>query len=175
MGMQARMSQADERLYSPNRDVAHNFEYVIQEVAKKVEEGRWDYLADLAKREGVTDDDLGAVCAALCKFVTVQLDYKRESMAQCLARCGFLELKPAARAAVMATLGTVILGMHWAGVRESTLGGKGPALTYKQLRWHGRKLVLLMKMPRWRRRLYTLWGRVRRAWRVLTERTAYDG
>lgn len=174
MSLQARMSEGDNRVVNPNRDVAHNFEYMMLEVARRVEEGTWDYLTLLGKREGVTDEDAGLAVAAVCKFVTVQMEHKHESMAQCLARCGFLDLKPAARCVVMAHLGTIILGTHWAGVREATLGGVGPALTYKRLRWHGRRCHLLMTMPRWKRRLYLLKTRLRRAWREFTRKSAYD-
>lgn len=175
MGTQARMSESDNRYYSPNRDVAHNFNYVISEVADRIEGGKWDYLLELAKKEGVTDDQLGQVCAALIKFSAVQLDHKKESMASCLSRCGFLELSPAARAIVMAWMGTVYLGMMWSGVREATLGGVGPVQSYQKLRWQGRRMMILMTLPKWRRRLHNLRSRLRRAWRVLTKANLYDG
>lgn len=169
------MSQGDNRLYNVNRDVAHNFDFVIQEVAKCLEERRWNALTNLAAEYKVSDETLGLACAALCKFVGVQADNPKESMAQCLARCGWLDLPEQARVVVMAYLGVITLGIHHKGVREATLDGRGPADSYKKLRWHGRQLVLLMRMPRWRRWLYRLKQRVRRAWRALTERNVYDG
>jgi hypothetical protein len=173
--LQARMTQGDSRLYNVNRDVAHNFDYVIMEVSKCVETGRWDALVALAKEKKISDEELGKVCQALCRFVVVQTDNPKESMASCLARCGFLGLNATARIIVMAYLGIVTLGMHHAGVREATLNKEGPALTYKQLRWHGAKLVLLMKMSKLRRRFYCLKQRIRRAWRTFWEKSEYDG
>lgn len=173
--MQARMTQGDPRLYSPNRDVAHNFEFVIQEVAECLETGKWPALTRLAAEKGVTDVELGKCCEALCKFVIVQTDNPKESMGACLGRCGFLDLPETARIVVMAYLGNIILGMHWAGVREATLNKEGPALTYRKLRWHGARLVILMKMPRWRRYLHNLKGRCRRAWREFWQKSKYDG
>lgn len=175
MALNARMSQSDPRLYNPNRDVAHNFEYVVNEVATAIEEGRWKFLSVLAVNHGVTQDDLGLCMAALCKFVVIQADHPGESMPACLARSGYLDLPEAAQAVVMAYLGTVTLGMHWVGVREATLGGNGPALTYKRLRATGRRMTLLMRMPPWRRRLYRLKSRLRRAWRAFTKKDVYDG
>lgn len=175
MALNARMSQNDPRLYSPNRDVAHNFEAVIQEVAKAVETDRWDTLTQLANDHNITGEQLGLCLQALCKFVIVQADHPKESMAACLSRCGFLDLPPIARVVVMAYLGTVTLGIHWAGVREATLDGQGPALTYKGLRATGYAASKLMKLPRWRRLLYRVRGRMRRAWRAITEANKYDG
>lgn len=173
--LQARMTEGDNRLYNPNRDVAHNFDFVIQEVAKCMEEGRWAALTKLARDAHLTDECLGKCCEAVIKFMGVQADNPKESMAACLARCGFLDLPEIARVVTMAYLGQVTLGIHHHGVREATMGGVGPAASYKKLRWHGRKLVLLMKMSPLRRRLYRLRARVRRAWRALTEKNVYDG
>lgn len=172
--LQARMSQGDNRLYNVNRDVAHNFDFIIQEVAKCMEEERWPALTRLARDAQITDEALGRCCEALIKFIGVQADNPNESMAQCLARCGFLDLPETARVVTMAYLGNITLGIHHRGVREATMNGVGPADSYKKLRWHGRQLVLLMKLPRWKRSLYRLKQRVRRAWRALTEKNVYD-
>lgn len=175
MSLNARMTATDPRLYNVNRDVAHNFDFVIQEVAKCAEDRRWPALTKIAQAAGVSDTDVGAVCQAVIKFMGVQADNPKESMGACLARCGFLDLPEAARVVVMAYLGNVTLGIHFAGVREATLNGQGPALTYKKLRWEGRKFALLMTMPRWKRRLYRIRERLRRGWRALTEKSVYDG
>lgn len=172
MTLNARMSQQDPRLYSPNRDVAHNFGEIIMEVAKRCEEGNWDTLREYAKEKGLTDEDLGKVCQAVCQFVAKDPE-KGESMAVGLSKSGFLDLPPAGRVVVMAYLGVVTLGVHWAGVREATINGVGPAQGYKQLRWHGMRCAKLMTLPRWRRRLYNLQSRVKKAWRALWEKDIY--
>jgi len=173
--LQARMSSNDPRLYNVNRDVAHNFHLIIEEVALCLEEGRWDALVELAKLNNVSDTDLGKGCEALIKFVTVQAENPNETMAACLARCGWFEVSTCVRVIIMSYLGVVTLGLHHRGVREATLGGQGPADTYKQLRWHGRKLTLLMGMSRLRRKLYRIKERLRRAWRSLRNKNLYDG
>jgi hypothetical protein len=175
MSLNARMSASDPRLYNPNRDVAHNFDFVITAVASAIESGRWDAPLAIARAKGITDEELGAACSALCRFVTVQVDDPKESMYSCLVRSGFLDLKPEARVIVMAYLGNVILGMHWAGVREATLGGSGPAQTYQHLREHGDRLVRLMGRPRWRRALSRWWYRIKRAWRIFRSHDEFEG
>jgi hypothetical protein len=169
MSVNARMSQSDQRLYSPNRDLAHCFGDVMKEVAASCEDGKWDALVDLARANKVTDEQVGEGCAALLYFIYSQSD-QRESMAQGLARCGFLDLDPVVRVILMAHLGKVILGMHWAGVKEATLGGVGPAQTYRDLRFAGRHCARLMEMPRWKRRARLWWYRVKQAWAALSGR-----
>lgn len=164
-GLQARMTEGDPRLYNVNRDLAHNFDQVILATASRIEAATWKDLHDIARASGVSDEDLGKACQCLCRFILAQSDDKKESMAGCLARCGFLDLHPAARVVVTSYLGTVVLGMHWAGVHEATMGGIGPVLTYQDLRWYGVRCVKLMQMPPWRRTLYKLRARWRRAWR----------
>lgn len=168
------MSANDPRLYNVNRDVAHNFDFVVQELAKCVEDGKWPALTRLAKASGVSDRDLGKACESLILFIGVQADNPKESMASCLSRCGFMDVPETARIVAMAYLGNITLGIHHAGVREATLNGQGPALTYQKLRGYGRECVTLMTMPKWRRRLLKLKQRIRRAWRALTEKNLYD-
>jgi len=171
--LNARMSPSDSRLYNVGRDVAWCFGHAIMEVAKRCEEGRWEALVKLAKEKGVTDEELGKACQCLCVFVETQMD-QRESMAQGLARCGFLDLNENARVIVMAHLGTIMLGMHWAGVRETTIQGVGPTLGYQGLRRYGRRCALLMQLPPWRRRLYNFWTRAKRAWHTLFQTGLYS-
>jgi hypothetical protein len=167
MTIQARFSEHDPRLYSLNRDLAHNFASIMEEVVKSLSTKRWPALAEYLEASKIGDRELADAVNALCHFIASQSSIKGESMAWGLARCNFLEQPTAAKVAVMATLGQIVLGVHWAGVKEATLGGKGPAMTYQQLRWHGAMMVKLMRLPRWRRRLYKWWRRVRLALRRL--------
>lgn len=152
MSLQARMSEHDPRLYNVNRDLAHCFGTVMMEVAARIEDQRWPFLTELLRTHGVSDESLGEACAAVCRFVISTVDNPKENMHSCLARSGFFSCHEAAQVAVMAVLGTVVLGIHWVGVREATLGGVGPVLTYADLGWRGSECAKLMSMSRWRRR-----------------------
>lgn len=174
MTIQARMSKDDSRLYDVNRDVAHNFESVITEVCKAIDTRRYLPVHELADAAGVTDEMLGKACQSLCLFMAVQADNPDETMPQCLERSGFFKVHPIARVVVMTYVGQVILGYHWRGVRDATLGGVGPAKELKKMRWYGREIGLLMKMPRWQRWLYQLRRRARKAYRAFFEKTVYE-
>lgn len=164
--LQARMSEGDPRLYNVNRDVAHNFDFVITTVAERLEAGGWPIAGEIAKAHGVTDEELGKACQALCVFVAGQMD-RRESMAQGLERSGFLAVHPVARLLVTAHLGNVTLGIHWAGVREATMGGEGPAMAYQDLANRGAECSKLMGRPRWLRWWYRIGARIQRISRAM--------
>lgn len=165
MSTQAKLLKPhDPRLYSPNRDPAHNFDYVVKALAGRVEDGTWPELTRLAAADGVTMDDLGQGCQVLCHYVMGALDDKKETMAQALARSGWLDLRPTVRIVLMAYLGTIWLGIQWAGVREATLGGEGPLMGYADLIAFGNRQAEYMRMSRRRRRWERLRLRLRRAW-----------
>src|SRR5215471_20660223 len=157
MGLQARMSESDPRMYNVNRDCAHNFEYVMKEVASRLEDGRWAYLDALLKEKGVTLEQLGLACAAACKFVHAACENPKEKMGECLARSGFWDVPELASVALSAYVGTIMFGMFWVGAREATLGGVGPCTNMEGLREAGERAHRLITMSPWRRR----WERVK--------------
>lgn len=167
MSLNARMSEADPRLYNPTRDVAHCFGDVMREVAGRLEDQRWSALADWLKAEGVTQDDLGEACRAACLFVASAMDDKQEGMAACLTRCGFFDVKEPAQAALCAIMGTVMLGYFWSGVHEVTIGGSGPCQTYQDLREAGERSARLIAMPRYRKWWLKTRLRLSGAWAAL--------
>ncbi len=166
-GLQARMSENDPRLYNVYRDVAHNFGDVVREVAGRLEDNRWPIVGVILKEHKITEDQLGQACEAFCKFVASSVDVPKERMNDALARCGWYNVPEAAQVAYMAYLGTVISGYFFAGVREATLGGVGPAQNYQDLREAGGRTAKLMTAPRWRRKLDAFWTRFKLAWRTL--------
>ena len=164
--LQARMEKGDRRLYNVSRDLAHCFGELLTEAVKRCTARPWKELSDLGDREGVTGENIAETSAALLKFLGIQADFPKESMFDGLYRSGYTQLPAAPRIVLMAYLGSVVLGAHWAGVREATLGGEGPALVYKDLAAHGEHLVKLASMPAWQRPLYKLGQRAQKAWQA---------
>ena len=157
--LQARMSENDPRFYSPTRDVAHNFQYVVREAAARLEDGRWRQLHELLGGSGLTEEQLAVALDRFCVFVDRSVQDKR--MTDSLLISGFADVPDAAQIALMATIGAIMSGIYWSGVHEATIGGQGPAQTYGDLREVGRRCYLLVTMPRWRRRWLMLTTRVR--------------
>jgi len=166
--LQSIMPTADgEKLYSPYRDVAHNFRSVVTEVAGRLEDKRWPALAELLQGQKVTDDELGEACKAFCDFVSSAVDTKGERMEAALLRTGWFNVRGPAQVAYLSVLGTVMMGIYWTGVHEATIKGKGPALDFGELRAAGARCSRLLTVPRWRRWFFRLRERAVAVWRII--------
>lgn len=172
MGLQARMSEGDRRLYNPGRDVAHNFQEVLETVADRLEKQSWPELAGLLDREGVDMDDLGEACGAYCTYIASAADPERGqlSMIDAMRLSGFFECKPAAQVAVLAMIGTCFAGIQFGGIREATVGGEGPLETIAEVAQHGARLQKYMGMPRWRRKLADFKRRIAEAYQAFRKK-----
>lgn len=163
MSMQARMSADDQRLYNANRDVAHCFATAVTVVAARLEDAQWPAIEEYLKANGVSDDELGEACAAFIRFIQGSSDNPKEKMADVLCRAGWMDVHDVAQVAYMATLGTVMAGIFFHGVREATVTGfEGPLAKLGDLQAAGSRASKLLSMPRWKRPLVKLAAASRR-------------
>jgi len=167
MSLQARMTSNDARLYSPARDVAHNFQEVMNLVAARLEDHVWPELDGLLLREGITIDDLGDACGKYCTYLASAVQTPNLSMIKSLNNSEFLECKPAAQVAVMAMIGTCYAGIQHAGIREASVGGDGPMHTVKELLVHAERFRAQVGKSRWRRKLDRLQLQCKAVWEAI--------
>ena len=169
--LQARLSETDPRLYNINRDLAHNMKDMLTRVYQRLEKRSWPELEQLLDTLGVPDTEVGKTFDCLCQYMKLQEDNMREEYMVLLDKAGWFKCHPAAQVAILAVLGTVVLGYHYAGVREATLGGVGPAASLQELADAGEKFSKLMTLPRWKRRFVVCGLRIGKALGVLTGRS----
>jgi hypothetical protein len=167
MTMQARMSAGDNRLYNPSRDVAHNFQQVMEIVAGRLEDHTWPELDSILERERITMDELGEACGAYCRYLASAATELQITLFDSLRKSGFLDCKPAAQVAVLAHIGACYAGIQYAGVREATVNGEGPLLTVEQLLVYAEQFRRYAGMSRRRRRFERLKSKFRTALRTL--------
>lgn len=171
MGMQARMSSSDGRLYNPSRDVAHHFVDVAKMVIAKIEQpGQWPSLARHIDECDLTDEELGIACKAFVDYVASVVDHPNEKMHDALHRCGWNSVSEDAMFAVMAVLGSISMGIYWTGAREATLNDEGPGITARELTADAKEIADIMTAPRWRRRWRKRWLRFKNAWNAATKK-----
>ena len=92
MSMQARMSQSDPRLYSPARDVAHNFKDVVVAAFERLANGTWEAT------NGVPPAELVKACEAFVLFASAGMKGKND-MEQALRASGWFDVTPRAQVA----------------------------------------------------------------------------
>ncbi len=144
--------EKDTPLYNSKRDVAWNFRFVVEEVARRLEDGRWTELNNaVIFPNAVSSDELGQAAESFITFVAGATADPKESMKDVLDRSGFTDLCPGAQVAYMATLGVVMSGIYFRGAREVTLGGEGPCSNTADLLAAGREAHRLIAAPRWKR------------------------
>ena len=156
MSMQMRVNASDPRLYSPDRDVAHNFHVVIQHVAKRLEDSHWAELGDYLKINHITSDQMGEGIKAYILFVMTAVQDKHETPQDALTRVGWFRVPAPVQIAVMAYLGTVMTGMYFVGVREATLGAQGPCSDVSALATAADNIGRLLSQPKWKRILHSV-------------------
>lgn len=158
MGIQAKTSEWDHRLYSVNRDLAHNYTHICQETARRLEAGSWPIVTRMCADYKITEDELGEACRAYLEFIGTSVSVKEDrEPQQGLTRVGWFALRDEVQVIFMAMLSTVVMGYAYVGIREATLGGKGPIQDGPDLLAEGRRVADALSLPRWQRR----WQRFR--------------
>jgi hypothetical protein len=164
MSLQARFLNYTP-LYNPNRDVAHNFKFVMQRVAAGLEDETWPELASLLRQNKVSMEQVGEACAAYCRYLNMAITAPKVSVFDALEQSGFFACPPMAQVAVMATLGQVFSGIQHVGVREATLQGDGPVMNMGELVEAGEQVLKFYQRPVWLRWLRRWLRAVLRKWR----------
>ena len=160
MGLQARMSADDQRLYNPGRDVAHCFVKVVTEVARRLEDGCWPPLDAYLKDAGMGDEEVGLACQKFVEFVITSQD-SRETMFEALTRVGWFDVPERAQVAYMAYLGQVLTGIFFLGVHEANFQGfQSPLVDADMLAAAGHQVSKLLQLPKWKRPFYRFWAKV---------------
>lgn len=169
MGLNARMSADDRRLYNPSRDVAHNFQDVMNLVAGRLEDHAWPELHEILKREAVTMDQLGEACGAYCTYLASAADEDKQDwlMTKSIQESGFFDCEPAAQVAVLAMIGTCYAGIQFGGIRECTVDGEGPLQTIGDLMEHAKEFAAYQGMPRWKRKWVRFKMKIKAAWAAM--------
>ncbi len=164
MPLQIRPQEGDKRFYDPNRDFAHCFPAIAQEVAHRIDSNKWPALVNYLEAKGVEIEDLEKTFTAVHKFILSATDNPKESLEDCLRRSGYLQLRSEAQFAYLAVMGGVIMGCFFSGRRHAYLGADTMDMPYSIVTY-GRRLSLIFSMPPWRRKLYFAWRSVKRSFR----------
>jgi hypothetical protein len=161
VSLQVRLSQSDTRLYDPNRDIAHNFKFVVTKVAGFLEDRHWPELHKILDMHNVTMEQLGEACRAYMIFVATTAEHPGETIQQGLERSGWLHVPESAKIAHQAYIGLVMTGMWYYAARAASLGGD-TSIDAKTLVDEGERVARRMKQSWCRRKLSRLFHSARK-------------
>lgn len=125
----------DLRRYNPSRDIAYVWQNLCQVAFDGLAEDQWDPIfSDYLRHCGVTEAQIGEACAAYAKFFNICRDPECKFPVDALKQSGFLDLHPAAQAALMIQLGRVLTGAFFVAIRDVTIEGDADPLNDKEIR-----------------------------------------
>ena len=134
--------------YNPNRDIAHNFHYLLEDAAKFAAQPLSPSLAAYAASEGVTPEHLGQAVKCLFEYVNGCLDPEHQTPQTILQASGFFALPVAAQTIVLSKLGIVIACTYFHGIRDATMVGEPPIANPRELEMKVRESLWLFEPPK---------------------------
>ncbi len=114
------INSADDRLYSPNGDLAHNFVFLLKYAAYSLDaESLDDVLKDYMKTTGCAEKDLEDVAKSLALYVKEANTPANTTPKEAFEKSGFFNTNKAAQVLFMAKLGQVIACAYFTRTREA--------------------------------------------------------
>lgn len=140
-----------DQLYSVERDVAHNFGWVAQEMMKRMNDRHWKEIEEILRHHGVSDEEVGKALESFATFI-MSAKADERAMQDALGDAGWWECNPYAKVAVAAYLGNVLMGVYHVGVKEATAGGMpSPILRYPNLQAQAAEMKNFYHKTPWHR------------------------
>lgn len=129
------LGHMDVRRYNPSRDIAYVWQNICQVAFDGLAEDQWDStFSGYLRHCGVTEAEIGEACAAYAKFFNICRDPECKYPVDALKQAGFLDLHPAAQAALMIQLGRVLTGAFFVAIRDVTIEGEADPLNDRAIR-----------------------------------------
>lgn len=156
--------QGETKWYAPARDITCFTPSAIAAALDAWNDPANEYRALYGE---LYDEELvGRAAEALAAFVSVECVVEPETYVEALEKSGWSEIPIYLRASILSLIGDQFLAAFWVGIRGATTNdGSGFKLEQYDpdgLVTQAKQLSRLMRMPRWRRRIYFAWDRVRR-------------
>lgn len=152
--------------YAPARDIVYMIPRIVENVADSLEDERFPALHKFLKQSGVTPNDLGDACTAFIKFMQTAHENPSGRVYLALENSGWFDVKDEARIAYTFYVGSMMTGVMWSGIRDSSMLTDDVLNDMNRLTGLAAKVQKALYRPRWRRTLTRLWAKVKR-WLIL--------
>src|SRR5580692_8559612 len=119
MPVQVQPHPWDDRLYNQNRDYAHNFPFVAQTIAHRIHTDNWAPVTKLLEDAGIDKYQIGLGMQAFVRMLLQFRNAKHKTLYQAAVESGWMDQSPVVQLAIMSTLGVVLTGCYFTGLREA--------------------------------------------------------
>lgn len=158
----------ETKWYAPARDITCFTPVAIHKALEA-----WEDPNNIYKQLGTsirlyTDDDVQKICEALAAFCSKECIIDTDTYVQAFEKSGLGDVPFHLRMVVMALIGEQFLSAFWFGIRGATTKSQDEdgfdiqQYDPEALAQESQKLCRLLRMPRWKRRLYVWWDSLRR-------------
>lgn len=135
MGIQARLSATDSRLYTPDRDLAYCTQHLVHSAICALDEDKQDeWLKSFAEKYDISQDDLGFTAVALAEYFNKTLkDPSYKQPLDALTAAKFFEATHEAQHLACASIGRVLICAAFTAVRDVTKDPSEPSICSKEI------------------------------------------
>lgn len=158
----------EARWYAPARDITCFTPSAIRAALEGWEDSSNVYGQLGTNVRLYTPDDVQKICEGLAAFCSQECVLDTETYTEAWAKSGLAEVPVSLRMVVMAMIGEQFLSAFWYGVRGAT-SKTADEEDFKLLQYDPEKLAdaakamcRLMRMPRWKQKIYIWWDGLRR-------------
>lgn len=150
MPIQMRLSQNDNRMYSPDRDLAYCAPHLIHHAISGLDpEYQEPWVKAYIEDNNITDDLLVSAAEVAAKYLNETLtDPKHVTPYDALTTAGLFELPPAVQTLLLAKLGQIFLQAVFPSIRDVTRNPADPPYDTKQIAEIAARTVANIKAPR---------------------------
>ncbi len=155
MPLQIRLSPTENRLYSPDRDLAYCSAKLVMRAIQGLDPERQEpwvlkYLAD----NKIVPDELVEGAMVMAKYLNhTLLDPQYKQPFEALEAAGFFKLSPAVQTIICAKVGQVFISAFFPSIRDVTRDPTDPPLDTEEIE----KVAVTMQNRMWRHAKYPGW------------------
>ena len=153
--------------YAPARDLTVYFPTAVRAALEKWDDEECPYRHWLnTVRTGDNNEEVCAVAAGLAAMCSEDCIVEPKTYREALEKSGILRVSRTTYLAVMAAVGEEVMAAFWVGIRGATVSdadGKFAIMQYDPdaVKAEAELLVKYIRMPAWKRSLWSRWDRFR--------------
>jgi hypothetical protein len=161
MPVQMRLSQGDDRFYSPDRDLAYCTPHLVMRAMRGLDpDNQEDWILDYLAEHKIDNDTLVKGAEVLAKYLnSTMLDPQYKQPFEALTAAGYFALPQPVQTIICAKIGQVMISAFFSCIRDVTRTPENPPMDTAAIAQVAAELQARLTEPRWRRWLRRFFNR----------------